>query len=177
MGSASIRRCPPLSSAQARERLRQDCVMQRAQARGQLVEGLITSLLRLGAEDQDLVALIDAAADHVVEDAGHQQALHLRLVDVELFGDERDTDAGIGPDEFHQHLRADVAQQVLDMLPDELIFHDRSAILPKDALEAVDVVVLVGRHKVCHRQDLRVVLIGLGFLLKEKLNSARNICC
>ncbi len=50
------------------------------------------------------------------------------------------------------------------MLPDECVLHDGLAVLLEDLLEVVDVVVLVGRHQVRHRQDLGIILVRLGFL-------------
>lgn len=50
------------------------------------------------------------------------------------------------------------------MLPDEGILHDGLSVDLQNLLEVIDVIVLVGRHQVSHRQDLRVVLVGLSFL-------------
>ena len=54
------------------------------------------------------------------------------------------------------------------MLPDECVLHDGLAVLLEDLLKVVDVVVLVGRHQVCHRQDLGIILVRLGFLQQNR---------
>ena len=50
------------------------------------------------------------------------------------------------------------------MFSDEGIVHDCLSVLLEDVFELVDVVVLVGRHKVSHGQDLGVIFVGLSFL-------------
>lgn len=69
------------------------------------------------------------------------------------------------------HLSADVPEQVLDVLADEGVVHDVVAVVLEDGLEVVDVVVLVGLHQVGHGQDLRVVLVRLGLLRVERIDS------
>ena len=60
--------------------------------------------------------LIYSAVNLVVEDAGDEKRLHIGHVDVQLLGDEGNVDASVGLDQFDQHLRPDVAQQILDVL-------------------------------------------------------------
>ena len=48
--------------------------------------------------------LIDPAVDGGVEDAGHEEGLHVRALDVQLARDELDLDAGVGLDQLDQHL-------------------------------------------------------------------------
>lgn len=53
------------------------------------------------------------AARHVlVENARHQETLHVRLVNIELFGDEGNLYARVRLDELDQHLSANVGQQI-----------------------------------------------------------------
>merc|ERR1719189_630987 len=87
--------------------------------------------------------LINPAPDGVVEDAADQETLHVVGVDVELARDELDVDPGVGLDQLDQHLGADVEQQVLDVLPDEGVFHDGLPILLEYLLEVIDVIVLI----------------------------------
>lgn len=58
-------------------------------------------------------------------------------------------------------LRADVPEDVLDVVADEGVVHDRRAVAAEDALELRDVVALVRRHQVRHRDDLHVLLVRL----------------
>ena len=39
-------------------------------------------------------------------------------------GDEGDAYASVGADQLHQHLRANVLEEVLNVLPDEVVLHD-----------------------------------------------------
>ena len=75
--------------------------------------------------------LVNPAPDGVVEYAADQETLHVVGVDVELARDELDVDPGVGLDQLDQHLGADVAQQVLDVLPDKGVLHDGLPILLK----------------------------------------------
>ena len=60
--------------------------------------------------------LVDSAVNLVVEDASYEKRLDVGNVDVQLLSDEGNVDARVGLDQLDQHLRPDVAQQVLDML-------------------------------------------------------------
>jgi hypothetical protein len=57
------------------------------------------------------------------------------------------------------------------MLSNERVFHDSLAVLLEDLLKVVDVVVLVGRHQVCHRQNLGVILVWLRLLQNKILRT------
>ena len=50
--------------------------------------------------------LVDPAVDGVVEDAGDEQALHVRALDVQLARDELDLDPRVRLDQLDQHLRS-----------------------------------------------------------------------
>ena len=78
--------------------------------------------------------LIYPAVNLVVEDAGDEETLHVSNVNIQLFGDEGNVDAGVRFDQLDQHLRPDVAQQVFDVLSDrgeEKTFLDASTHLYK----------------------------------------------
>ena len=79
---------------------------------------------------QHLVHLIDAPLNCVIQNARDQQTFHLGRLDVQFVGDKWDCYFGVGPDEFDEHLGANVAQQVLDVLTNEGISHDVIAIVP-----------------------------------------------
>ena len=63
-----------------------------------------------------------------------------------------------------KHLGADITEKVLYVFPDELVLHDGLPVVLQDLLELVDVVILVRRDEIRHRQDLRVALVGLRLL-------------
>ena len=133
--------------------------------------------------------LVNPAPDGVVEDAADQETLHVVGVDVELARDELDVDPGVGLDQLDQHLGADVAQQVLDVLPDEGVLHDGLSILLKYfyhslkyfhlryhshleyLLEVIDIIVLISVDQVGHGEDLHVILVGLGLLRVEGVDA------
>uniref|UniRef100_A0A1I8GPP9 RNA polymerase beta subunit n=1 Tax=Macrostomum lignano TaxID=282301 RepID=A0A1I8GPP9_9PLAT len=138
---------------------------------GQLVHGLVLLLHSGPLDHQHLSLLVDLANDEVVQDAGHDEGLDLGLVDVELRRDEGDADASVGLNEAAQHLRADVAQQLLDVLPDEGVLHDGRPVLPEQLLKAVDVVGMVGGHQAGHGGDLGVVAVGLGLLTVQRVDA------
>ena len=50
------------------------------------------------------------------------------------------------------------------MFPDEEVLHDGLPVVLQNELELVDVVILVRGYEIRHRQDLRVVFVGLRFL-------------
>ena len=74
-------------------------------------------------------------ADLPVEDEGDEELLDLGRRDVELLCDEGDAYAGVGRDHLEQHLGADVLEQVLDVVADEGIAHDRARVLLQQLLE------------------------------------------
>ena len=140
--------------------------------------------------------LVNPAPDCVVEDAADQETLHVVGVDVELARDELDVDPGVGLDQLDQHLGADVAQQVLDVLPDEGVLHDGLPVLLKYfycsfkyfyhslkyfhlryhshleyLLEVIDIIVLISVDQVGHGEDLHVILVGLGLLRVEGVDA------
>ena len=117
------------------------------------------------------IYLIDPSPNGLVENARDKQRFHVRRLDVELDGDEVDLDPRVGLDELDQDLGTDVPEEVLDVLPDEGVVHDGLPVLLEDLLEVVDVVVLVGGHQVCHGEDLRIVLVGLGLLRVERVDA------
>ena len=61
-------------------------------------------------------------------------------------------------------MSADVAEEVFDVFPDEEVLHDGLPVVLQNELELVDVVILVRGYEIRHRQDLRVVFVGLRFL-------------
>ena len=67
--------------------------------------------------------LVYSATDCAVQYATDQQALHVPRLNVELTRNKLDLDAGVRLDQLNQHLRPNVPQQVLDMLPDESVLH------------------------------------------------------
>ena len=133
--------------------------------------------------------LVNPAPDGVIEDAADQETLHVVGVDVELARDELDVDPGVGLDQLDQHLGADVAQQVLDVLPDEGVLHDGLPVLLKYfyhslkyfhlrshshleyLLEVIDIIVLISVDQVGHGEDLHVILVGLGLLRVEGVDA------
>jgi len=70
-------------------------------------------------EKEQLLHLIDLAENLVVQNQIHQQRLDLGRGDVELLGKEGHLDASVGLDELEQHLRAHLAQQILQERLDE----------------------------------------------------------
>ena len=58
-------------------------------------------------------------------------------------------------------------QRTFDVLADERVLHDRRLVGAQYLLEGGDVVVLVSLHQIGHRDDLRVVLVGLRLLRVE----------
>ena len=133
--------------------------------------------------------LVNPAPDGVVEDAADQETLHVVGVDVEIARDELDVDPSVGLDQLDQHLGADVAQQVLDVLTDEGVLHDGLPILLKYfyhslkyfhllyhshleyLLEVIDIIVLISVDQVGHGEDLHVILVGLGLLRVEGVDA------
>ena len=133
--------------------------------------------------------LVNPAPDGVVEDAADQETLHVVGVDVELARDELDVDPGVGLDQLDQHLGADVAQQVLDVLPDKGVLHDglpvllqyfchslkyfhlRSHSYLEYLLEVIDIIVLISVDQVGHGEDLHVILVGFGLLRVEGVDA------
>ena len=61
-------------------------------------------------------------------------------------------------------MSADVAEEVFDVFPDEEVLHDGLPVVLQNELELIDVVILVRGYEIRHRQDLRVVFVGLRFL-------------
>ena len=61
-------------------------------------------------------------------------------------------------------MSADVAKEVFDVFPDEEVLHDGLPVVLQNEFELVDVVILVRGYEIRHRQDLRVVFVGLRFL-------------
>mmetsp|Transcript_37145 Transcript_37145/g.116912 ORF Transcript_37145/g.116912 Transcript_37145/m.116912 type:complete len:233 (+) Transcript_37145:46-744(+) len=148
-----------------------DGLVQALQLRRPLVHRRVLARpLALVAQLQQRVHLVDVAHHAAVEDEAHEQRLHLLLRDVELLGDEGYADARVGPDQLEQHLRADVLEQVLDVVLDEGVVHDGALVGAQDLLELQDLVALVRPHQVGHGQDLGVVLVRLGLLGVERVD-------
>mmetsp|Transcript_971 Transcript_971/g.2771 ORF Transcript_971/g.2771 Transcript_971/m.2771 type:complete len:254 (-) Transcript_971:711-1472(-) len=121
-------------------------------------------LLALGLKHQELVDLVDVARNATVQHHRHEQLLHLSLGNVELLADEGDADARVRLDELEQDLRAHVLEQVAHARLDKGVAHDGVAMCAKHLLKLANLVALVGRHKVGHRQHLRVLAVRAGLL-------------
>ena len=68
--------------------------------------------------------LVYTYTDGAVQDSTDQQALHVSRLDVQLARDELDLDMTVRLDQLDEDLGPDVPQQVLNVLPDESVFHD-----------------------------------------------------
>lgn len=48
----------------------------------------------------------------LIQNARHEQTFHLQRFDVQFIGNETNCDSGVRTDQFDQHLRSDVSQQI-----------------------------------------------------------------
>ena len=126
----------------------------------------------------DLRALVDFGVDAAVEDEGNHEGLDVGLGNVELGGDVRDRDSGVRLDESQEDLGADVLQEILDVIANEVVAHDLLAMRLEELLECRDIVSLIRANERSHDGDFFILAKRFHLLRVERVDFAlhEHVC-
>ena len=83
-----------------------------------------------------------------------------------------DGDGGVGFDEVEEHLRANVFEQVLDGVADEVVAHDLGAVRGEKTFKGGDVVALIGADEGAHGGDVGIVSVWFDLLRVKGIHRA-----
>ena len=107
----------------------------------------------------------------LIQDAGDEEVLDIRCIDVQLPRNEGNVDPGVGFNQLDQNLSPNVLQKIFYMFFDERVIHYALRVLFQDLLEFIDVIILVGGDQISHGQNVRIILVRLGFLSIKRVDS------
>ena len=113
--------------------------------------------------------LVDFAVEFLVHDQKADNVLNFGDGNVQLLGDEAQSEARVWGDELDNGLCAHVSRDLVNILGYERVGQEILVLLENGAI-TVNVVSLVGIDQLGHCGDARIILVGLGLLRVERVD-------
>jgi len=114
--------------------------------------------------------LVDLSTDLFIKDKKAEDLLDLWDRDFELARNKVESKAREWRNEFDECLCADIPSDFVDVLSDERVREDICFVCLQNRLVAVDLVVLVCFHQVCHRGYAGIAFVWLRFLRFKRVD-------